>query len=87
MKQSPDDVTQFHSVAHTTNPVCFAQFMDTSHTQPTEQSYKQEIMEQLAVQKGATILDVGCGVWRICVRPPLDSIPPRCTGGRSARSC
>src|SRR5215469_12397868 len=61
MKQSPDDVTQFHSVDHTTNPAFFTQFMDTSHAQPTAQSYKQEIMEQLALHEGATILDVGCG--------------------------
>jgi ubiquinone/menaquinone biosynthesis C-methylase UbiE len=61
MKQSPDDVTQFHSVDHTTNPAFFAQFMDTSHAQPTAQSYKQAIMEQLAVKIGATILDIGCG--------------------------
>src|SRR5258706_9129209 len=61
MKQSPDDVTQFHSVDHTTNPAFFAQFMDTSHAEPTAQSYKQEMMEQLAVKIGATILDVGCG--------------------------
>ena len=60
MKQSPDDVTQFHSVDHTTNPAFFAQFMDTSHAQPTAQSYKQAIMEQLAVKIGATILDIGC---------------------------
>ena len=61
MKQSPDDATQFHSVDHTPNPAFFAQFMNTSHAQPTAQSYKQAIMEQLAVKSGATILDVGCG--------------------------
>src|SRR5260370_30994080 len=62
MKQSSDDVTQFHSVDHTTNPAFFAQFMDTSHAQPTAQSYKQAIMEQLAISIGATILDIGCGI-------------------------
>lgn len=61
MKKPADDVTQFHSVDHTTNPTSFVQFMETSHALPTAQSYKQEMMEQLAVQKGATILDVGCG--------------------------
>lgn len=61
MKKPADDVTQFHSVDHTTNPTSFVQFMDTSHAQPTAQSYKQAIMEQLAVKIGATILDVGCG--------------------------
>ena len=61
MKKPADDVTQFHSVDHATNPTSFVQFMDTSHAQPTAQSYKQEMMKQLAVQKGATILDVGCG--------------------------
>jgi len=62
MQQPIDDVTQFHSVDQTTNPTFFAQFMDTSHALPTAQSYKQEIMEQLAIQEGATILDVGCGI-------------------------
>jgi ubiquinone/menaquinone biosynthesis C-methylase UbiE len=61
MKKPADDVTQFHSVDHTTNPTSFVQFMDTSHAQRTTQSYKQAIMEQLAVKIGATILDVGCG--------------------------
>lgn len=61
MKQSSDDVTQFHAVDQTPNPAFFAQFMDTSHAQPTAQSYKQMIMEQLAVKVGATILDIGCG--------------------------
>lgn len=61
MKKPDDDVTQFHSVDHTTNPTSFVQFMETSHAQPTAQSYKQIIMEQLALQEDATILDVGCG--------------------------
>ena len=61
MKKLTDDVTQFHSVDQTANPTFFTQFMDTSHAQPTAQSYKQEIMEQLALKEGATILDVGCG--------------------------
>ena len=61
MKKSTDDVTQFHTVDQTTNPISFVQFMDTSHAQPTAQSYKQEMMEQLALQEGATILDIGCG--------------------------
>jgi ubiquinone/menaquinone biosynthesis C-methylase UbiE len=61
MKNPIDDVTQFHSVDQTTNPAFFTQFMDTSHAQQTAQSYKQTIMEQLALQAGATILDIGCG--------------------------
>jgi ubiquinone/menaquinone biosynthesis C-methylase UbiE len=61
MKKSADDVTQFHSVDHTTHPTSFVQFMDTSHAQPTARSYKQAIMEQLDIKIGATILDVGCG--------------------------
>lgn len=61
MKKPINDVTQFHSVDQTTNPTAFVQFMDTSHALPTAQSYKQEMMEQLALQEGATILDVGCG--------------------------
>ncbi len=61
MMKPTDDVTQFHSVDQTTNPQFFTQFMDTSHAQKTARSYKQEIMEQLAPQTGATILDVGCG--------------------------
>lgn len=61
MKKFTDDVTQFHSVDHTTNPTSFVQFMDTSHALPTAPSYKQEMMAQLAIQQGATILDVGCG--------------------------
>ncbi|MEO6889111.1 MAG: methyltransferase domain-containing protein [Ktedonobacteraceae bacterium] len=61
MNKATDDVTQFHSVDHTPNPTFFTQFMDTSHAQPTAQSYKQAMMEQLALQEGATILDVGCG--------------------------
>src|SRR5258708_1726503 len=61
MKKLTDDMTQFHSVDHTTNPTSFVQFMETSHAQPTAQSYKQVMMEQLAVKVGATILDVGCG--------------------------
>jgi len=56
-----DNVTQFHSVDQTTNPTYFTQFMDTSHGLPTAQRYKRVIMEHLAFQEGATILDVGCG--------------------------
>lgn len=61
MKQSTNDVTQFHAVDQTANPTSFIQFMDTSHAQPTAQSYKRAIMEQLALQEGAAILDIGCG--------------------------
>lgn len=61
MTQSGDNVAQFHSVDLATNPAFFAQFMDTSHRLTTAQSYKQAIMEQLAIQEGAVILDVGCG--------------------------
>lgn len=61
MKDITDDLTQFHTVDQTTDPKSFIQFMDTSHAQPTAQSYKQEMMEQLALTEGATILDVGCG--------------------------
>ncbi len=61
MKKPIDDVTQFHSVDQTTNPAFFTQFMGASHAQQTAQSYKQTIMEQLALQEGAMILDVGCG--------------------------
>jgi len=61
MKQPTHDVTQFHTVDQTANPISFVQFMETSHVQPTAQSYKQAIMEQLALREGATILDVGCG--------------------------
>ena len=61
MKKPDDDVTQFHSVDHTTNPTSFVQFMETSHAQPTAQSYKQIIMEQLALQEGCN--DSGCWLW------------------------
>ena len=61
MKKPTNDVTQFHSVDQTANPSSFVQFMDISHALPTARSYKQEIMEQLALKVGATILDVGCG--------------------------
>lgn len=61
MKKSTDDVTQFHSVDQAKNPTSFVQFMDTSHAQQTAQSYRQAMMEQLALKDGATILDVGCG--------------------------
>lgn len=61
MKKLTDDITQFHSVDHTTNPTSFVQFMETSHAQPTAQSYKRVIMGQLALKDGARVLDVGCG--------------------------
>lgn len=61
MNAFSDDMTQFHSVDHNTNPTSFVQFMETSHAQPTAQSYKDIMMEQLTLQEGATILDVGCG--------------------------
>lgn len=61
MEQFTEDVAQFHMVDQTTNPAFFTQFMDTSHAQQTTQSYKQVIMEQLALREGATVLDVGCG--------------------------
>ena len=55
------DLTQFRAVDQTANPGSFVQFMEAAHAQATAQSYKQIIMEQLALQEGATILDVGCG--------------------------
>ncbi len=61
MNKHMDDVTQFHTVDQTTNPASFVQFMDKSHALPTAQSYKQGIIEHLALQEGAAILDVGCG--------------------------
>jgi len=61
MKKLSHDVAQFHSVDHAANPTSFVHFMETSHAQPTAQSYKLVMMEQLAVSVGATILDVGCG--------------------------
>lgn len=62
MKKFTDDVTQFHSVDQTTNPTFFTHFMNTSHALPTAQSYTQAMREQLSLQEGATILDVGCGI-------------------------
>src|SRR5260221_14546311 len=61
MKQPAHDVTQFYMVDQQADPASFVQFMETSHAQPTAQSYKQMIVEQLALQEGATVLDVGCG--------------------------
>ena len=61
MQKPIDDVTQFHSVDQTTNSTFFAQFMDTSHALQAAQAYKQEMRTQLAIQEGATLLDVGCG--------------------------
>lgn len=61
MKKTIDDVTQFHSVDQATNPAFFPQFMDASHAQLTAQRYKRAMMEHIALQEGATILDVGCG--------------------------
>ncbi len=61
MQQPIDDLTQFHSVDQTSNPAFFKQFMNTSHEHQTARSYKDEIMKQLAIRQGATILDVGCG--------------------------
>jgi ubiquinone/menaquinone biosynthesis C-methylase UbiE len=60
MEKITDDVTQFHSVDQTTNPAFFAQFMNKSHSQQG-QIYRQVMMQQLAIQEDATILDVGCG--------------------------
>lgn len=59
MKKPINDVTQFHSVDQTTNPTAFVQFMDTSHALPTAQSYKQEMMEQLALHTNSG------KVWRV----------------------
>src|SRR5262249_44904980 len=49
------------SVDHAANPAAFVQFMDAAHAQPTAHSYKQLMLEQLALREGATVLDVGCG--------------------------
>jgi ubiquinone/menaquinone biosynthesis C-methylase UbiE len=59
-KTTNDDVTQFHSVDQTANPAFFTQFMDKSRSQQG-QIYRQVMMQQLAIQECATILDVGCG--------------------------
>lgn len=61
MQKPTDNVTQFHSVDQTTNPAFFTQFMDTSHALHAARHYQQEMIERLALQEGATILDVGCG--------------------------
>jgi ubiquinone/menaquinone biosynthesis C-methylase UbiE len=61
MQKPIDDVTRFHAVDQAPDPSFFTQFMDTSHMQQTARSYKQEIMQQLAISEGATILDIGCG--------------------------
>lgn len=62
MKQPVDNVAQFHSVDQASNPTFFTQFMETSHSLTTAQSYKRAIMEQLAIRQGAAILDIGCGI-------------------------
>lgn len=61
METFSEDMTQFHSVDRTAHPTSFVRFMETSHAQPTAQSYKDAMMEHLAVQVGAKVLDVGCG--------------------------
>ena len=65
MQQPIDDLTQFHSVDQTSNPAFFKQFMNTSHEHQTARSYKDEIMKQLAIRQGATILDVVAAPVRI----------------------
>ena len=62
MQPPPDDVTHFHSVDAARDPAFFARFMDASHARQSTQSYQQRMMEHLAVQPGATLLDVGCGL-------------------------
>lgn len=61
MQKPTNDVIQFQSVDKAANPTFFTQFMETSHAQQTAQTYKQRIIEELALQEGATVLDVGCG--------------------------
>jgi ubiquinone/menaquinone biosynthesis C-methylase UbiE len=61
MQQHLDNITQFHMVDDAENPAFFTDFMNRSHALQTAQRYKQVVIEQLDLQEGATVLDVGCG--------------------------
>ena len=81
MQKPINDVTQFHSVDQTTNPTFFAQFMHTSHALQAAQTYKQEMRTQLAIQEGATLLDVGCGAGQDA-QDLARAVGPRAGGGK-----
>ncbi len=61
MQRSAGDMSQFHSVDQTANPVYFVQFVDAANALPSVRSYKREMLECFAPAEGEALLDVGCG--------------------------
>lgn len=56
-----DDVTRFDAVDRSVDPTFYTRFMDKSHSLRAIRVYRQAMIEQLSIQPGARLLDVGCG--------------------------
>lgn len=61
MEEQQDNVAHFNAVDQSTDPGFFTRFMDKSHTLSSIRIYRQAMIDQLSIQAGATLLDVGCG--------------------------
>ncbi len=58
---SNQDVSLFTSVDHTSDPAFFVRFMDAVHRVPGMETAKTLMRQRLALHRGDSVLDVGCG--------------------------
>lgn len=61
MVQQSGDMARFDAVDQTADPGFFTRFMDKSHALRAIRIYRQAMIDLLAIQPGAALLDVGCG--------------------------
>ncbi len=55
------DVTHFTTVDHTSDPDFFMRFLDEANKLPAVTVWKSALIDGLRLQRGARVLDIGCG--------------------------
>jgi ubiquinone/menaquinone biosynthesis C-methylase UbiE len=55
------DVTHFTTVDHTSDPSFFLRFLDAANALPGVAGWKPDILDALRLERGANVLDIGCG--------------------------
>jgi ubiquinone/menaquinone biosynthesis C-methylase UbiE len=56
------DVTHFTTVDHTSDPDFFLRFLDAANRVPGVIAWKSALIDGLRLQRGAHVLDIGCGM-------------------------